>query len=301
MVGLGGDTVMSNWEEKAKQLFPNEFKEFQKLKGRRPDAVEFTSIEHDVKRRDLTINALFYDIEKKEVVDYVGGIEDIRKGIIRTVGSPEERFGEDRLRILRAARFAARAGSSLSPETSAAIKKDNSLAGVSPERIRDEFLKGIKSAKSVPQFLKMISEFDLWPQILPDLKIAEDFKDTNNASVAVAIVLRHNDPKVLIKKLNELKYSSDEVKQIVFLVNFQELNIDNAFKFKKMFLNAKLSNEDILEFAKLTSRPGMNLAIPFTKYELSVSGDELLKAGLKGAEIGAELSRQETELFRQLL
>ena len=55
--------------------------------GRRPDSVEFTSIEEDVKRRDLSINALFYDIKRKEVVDYVGGIEDLKNGVVNVVGS----------------------------------------------------------------------------------------------------------------------------------------------------------------------------------------------------------------------
>lgn len=82
-------------------------------KGRRPDAVAFTTIENDVKRRDLTINALFYDIAKGEVVDFVGGIEDIKNGVVRAVGDPTERFDEDRLRILRVIRFAARMGAGM--------------------------------------------------------------------------------------------------------------------------------------------------------------------------------------------
>ena len=114
--------------------------------GRRPDAVEFTDIQTDVLRRDLTINALFFDIDTNEVVDLVGGVEDLKNGVVRTVGNPADRFGEDRLRILRAIRFAGRFGSELDPAVEAALKKDNSLKGVSPERIRDEFLKGIKTA-----------------------------------------------------------------------------------------------------------------------------------------------------------
>jgi tRNA nucleotidyltransferase/poly(A) polymerase len=113
--------------------------------GRRPDAVSFTNIEGDVKRRDLTINALFYDIDTKEIVDLVGGVDDLKQGVVRTVGTPEDRFGEDRLRILRAIRFAGRFGSELDPATDAALQKDSSLEGISGERIRDEFIKGIIS------------------------------------------------------------------------------------------------------------------------------------------------------------
>jgi tRNA nucleotidyltransferase/poly(A) polymerase len=73
--------------------------------GRRPDSVEYTDINHDVLRRDLTINALFYDIDTHEIVDLVGGVQDLKNGVIRTVGNPQQRFEEDPLRILRFFRF----------------------------------------------------------------------------------------------------------------------------------------------------------------------------------------------------
>jgi len=73
--------------------------------GRHPEVRIGATIENDVKRRDLTINALFYNIEKEEIIDLVGGLEDIKNGIIRTVGNPDERFSEDPLRKLRCIRF----------------------------------------------------------------------------------------------------------------------------------------------------------------------------------------------------
>ena len=126
-------------------------------KGRRPDGVEYSTIDVDVKRRDLTINALFYDIEKGEVVDLVGGVADLQNGHIRTVGNPADRFDEDPLRKLRALRFAGRTGSKLEKETADAIKKDNSLKDISSERIHDEFKKSIVSSKS-PKFVLTVSE-----------------------------------------------------------------------------------------------------------------------------------------------
>ena len=127
--------------------------------GRRPDSVSFTNIETDVKRRDLTINALFYDIDKHQIVDLVNGVSDLKKGIVRTVGHPVDRFNEDKLRILRAIRFAARFGSDLDADIDAALKRDASLGEVSGERIRDEFIKGIKSAKSVKHFLELLDRY----------------------------------------------------------------------------------------------------------------------------------------------
>ena len=89
------------------------------------------TIEDDVKRRDLTVNALFYDINKNEIVDLVGGVDDIKNNIIRAVGNPTDRFNEDRLRILRAIRFTARIDGEIDTETSNAIKKDNRLRNIS--------------------------------------------------------------------------------------------------------------------------------------------------------------------------
>lgn len=269
-------------------------------KGRRPDSVEFTSIDQDVARRDLTINALFYDIERQEIVDYVGGMEDIEKGVVRTVGSPEERFDEDRLRILRAIRFAARIGSGLDPAASAAIKANNSLEGVSGERIRDEFLKGIKSAKSVVQFYNLISEFGLWPQIFPGLAVSRDFKETKNIPVALGVLLGNNDPKAIMGKLNNLKYPADEVSQVSFLALFRNLNVTNAYKLKKLFKNSRLTSSDLLEFSRLVGTPQEHLVKVFNQYEPSVTGVELQAQGYSGKELGQEMERRETEIFRRM-
>ena len=270
-------------------------------KGRRPDSVAFTGIEQDVARRDLTMNALFYDIENKEIVDYVGGIEDIEKGIVRTVGDPKERFDEDRLRILRALRFAGRLGTKLDPGTAQAIQADNSLSGVSGERIRDEFLKGIQSAKSIRYFLGLMSEFNLWPQVFPGLKVTTKFEETKNVPVQLALLLRENDPKVLMNKLNALKYSANEVAQITYLVYFQQLSPENAFRLKKLFKNSKLSNEDLIHFSNLVGKPNPKLVHAFTKYEPTVTGAELQARGFSGKDLGQEMERLELELFKKLI
>src|SRR5580658_5018659 len=110
--------------------------------GRRPEKVVFANAQADALRRDFTVNGLFYDPHKKEIHDWVGGERDLRARIIRTIGAPEERFGEDHLRMLRAVRFAARLNFEIEPKTMAAIQ---SLAPrikmISAERVRDELLK----------------------------------------------------------------------------------------------------------------------------------------------------------------
>jgi poly(A) polymerase len=107
--------------------------------GRRPDEVRFTSAQEDARRRDFTINGLFFDPLEKRVIDFVGGQEDLAARRLRAIGDPARRFGEDHLRLLRAVRFAARFGLELDPATSKAIiEASGALKGISPERIADE-------------------------------------------------------------------------------------------------------------------------------------------------------------------
>ncbi|HXY02324.1 MAG TPA: CCA tRNA nucleotidyltransferase, partial [Terriglobales bacterium] len=108
--------------------------------GRHPDQVQFTKDpKEDVRRRDFTINGLLLDPVTDQVLDFVGGREDIEAKVIRSIGNPEQRFAEDKLRMLRAVRFAARFSYTIEPATFAAIRKlaPQSLQ-VSRERIRDE-------------------------------------------------------------------------------------------------------------------------------------------------------------------
>jgi len=110
--------------------------------GRRPEKIVFANAEADASRRDFTVNGLFFDPLTEKIHDWVGGEKDLRAGIIRTIGAPEERFGEDHLRLLRAVRFATRLDFEIEPETFAAIQ---SLAPkiklISAERVRDELVK----------------------------------------------------------------------------------------------------------------------------------------------------------------
>lgn len=109
------------------------------LDGRRPEGVVFTTAEEDAKRRDFTINGLFYDPVEDRVIDYVGGQEDLRARVLRAIGNPNPRFEEDHLRLLRAVRFAARFDLRIEPATAWAIGHHaDMLRRVSPERIAEE-------------------------------------------------------------------------------------------------------------------------------------------------------------------
>ncbi len=109
------------------------------LDGRRPENVEFATAKEDAQRRDFTINGLFFDTEKNEVIDYVGGQKDLRNKLLRTIGEPVQRFSEDHLRLLRAVRFAARLGFEIHPDTLSQIKQlAPKLRIISAERIAME-------------------------------------------------------------------------------------------------------------------------------------------------------------------
>src|SRR5665213_816585 len=116
--------------------------------GRRPTKIAFANAEADALRRDFTVNGLFYNPGTQKIHDWVGGEKDLRAKIIRTIGVPEDRFGEDHLRMLRAVRFAAQLNFEIEPETFAAIQRlASKIKLISAERIRDELLKLFSSGK----------------------------------------------------------------------------------------------------------------------------------------------------------
>ncbi|HEY3927744.1 MAG TPA: CCA tRNA nucleotidyltransferase [Candidatus Koribacter sp.] len=138
--------------------------------GRHPDAVRFTrTAREDVQRRDFTINGMLLDPLNDEVLDYVNGRADLEAGIIRTIGEPHRRFAEDKLRMLRAIRFAARFNYSIDPATMAAIRElAPEIRAVSHERVRDELTKMLTEGHARRAF-ELLDESALLPEILPDV------------------------------------------------------------------------------------------------------------------------------------
>lgn len=137
--------------------------------GRRPLNIEPAAEIEDICRRDFTINALLYDPDDMKIYDYAGGKDDIEKKIIRTVGDPFVRFGEDRLRMLRAVRFSVRFGFEIEPRTLTAIKENAYFINdVSPERIGDELSKML-TGNHPGEALRLLDETGLLKEILPEI------------------------------------------------------------------------------------------------------------------------------------
>lgn len=264
-------------------------------KGRRPSAVDYTDIEGDVRRRDLTINALFYDIERGEIVDLVGGIADLKKNKIKTVGDAVERFDEDPLRKLRALRFAARLGGKFDRNTYEAIAADPSLSDVSNERIRDEFVKSIKSAKSTRKFLQIADATKVLSLIFPNLKYSKkDFVEQNNHILLLAYLFKQYTPKRVYNELKRLTYTSEEAENIKFLLQLQNFDPINIIKLKRQ--HHTLSDKEILEWGTMV---GQNFK-KFVQFRLSVDATELMRLGYKGRELGDEISKRERANYLQL-
>lgn len=138
---------------------------------RHPDSVKFSkNIEDDLKRRDFTINAIAYDINKGQIIDLYKGQEDIKDKVIRTVGEAGDRFTEDALRMIRAIRFSTELGFMINKETSDAIEKHvGLLAKISIERIKDEFCKIIMSPNPMAGII-MLQRYGILKYIIPELE-----------------------------------------------------------------------------------------------------------------------------------
>ena len=137
--------------------------------GRHPEQVVFANAEADARRRDFTVNGLFYDPVTEKIHDWVDGEADLRAKIIRTIGAPEERFAEDHLRLLRAVRFAAQLDFAIELQTLAAIKRlASKIELISAERIRDELIK-LFSPPHAARGLGLLLQSGLLPGVLPEL------------------------------------------------------------------------------------------------------------------------------------
>jgi poly(A) polymerase len=138
--------------------------------GRRPDSVHFCGAKEDAVRRDFTINGMFCDPVTNEIIDYVGGKEDLNKKIVRAIGDPDRRFAEDHLRMLRAVRFAHTLGFAIDPATRAAIKAHAAdLEKISMERIEHEFSRILTESLRPGDALRELVDLGLMKYIIPEI------------------------------------------------------------------------------------------------------------------------------------
>jgi poly(A) polymerase len=152
--------------------------------GRHPDAVTFSTAEEDAKRRDFTINGMFFDPLKDKVIDYVGGSQDIQNRMLRAIGNPHDRIGEDKLRMLRAVRFAAIYGLTIDEKTLDAIRVHaGELSVVSAERIASEIRKMLAHPQR-KQAVNLLVETDLLQQVFK----SDSLFNSENSTATIQLV-----------------------------------------------------------------------------------------------------------------
>lgn len=199
--------------------------------GRRPSSVDFCTPEKDALRRDFTINALFFDISKGEVRDFVGGKKDITDKVIRCVGDAEKRFNEDHLRILRAFRFESQLGFKIEEKTlAAAIKHKEKVALVSAERKREE-LEKLLLGDEAPRAIEKIYDLGVLSQIAPEISV---HWQGNIAGKAKTLLLLSSSP---------LRLQSEQAtlfKWIALFISLPQAPLDKSLKALK-FSNADFS------------------------------------------------------------
>lgn len=272
------------------------------------------TIKEDCYRRDLTINGLYYDIINKEIIDLVGGINDIKNNIIRTIGNPVDRFNEDRLRLIRVFRISSTTDSVIHEDTSNAILNDNRLFGisdiddVSKERIYAEFEKVREKSVSnddkfiMKRFFDLLNYFNITSQIYPVEYINKEIKPTFNLSIAISQLLSNNDiTPEFIKILVDSKISNNMLNNVLFLLDIKNgITSDNVYTMYNKMKSKNISKEMVEEWIYIMDIDTKN-NIKFLEYEPSTSGRDVISDGFKGVEIGNEINRIEKIKFEKLL
>jgi tRNA nucleotidyltransferase/poly(A) polymerase len=280
-------------------------------KGRNPEVKLGVTIEDDVKRRDLTYNSLFYDLDTREIVDLVGGKEDLQSGITRMVGDPIERFDEDSLRILRAFRFASRYEHPLHHDTEKAIEKRKQLQNIDPEtgemkrisqeRVWEEMKKAWKQARDYNYYLNFFTKFDMWDEVFPGSEINTELVKSKDLVVVIANLFKNESLSGLERKLvQEYKIEHETATKVVFLVSLLSFKVEDVFDIYKKRQQCAISDETILEWLKVQGINDDSL-IKFVEYKPSISSQELMEQGFKGRELGLEIKRLEIEKFKSML
>ena len=195
--------------------------------GRHPGKVKFVTAAEDASRRDFTINGMFYEPLKKEVIDYVNGRADLKKKLLRTIGKPRQRFGEDYLRMLRAVRFSTQLGFAIEPRTFSAICSNaKNITKISGERIAME-LEAILVNPNRCAGVSLLVESGLADAIFPGwsceqtklaISVLGEPRKTVDFALALACLFAECSMEFALEKCKILKLSRTQNKHIKFLL-----------------------------------------------------------------------------------
>lgn len=331
---FGVISAMVGGEEYEIATFREEWYDPESGDGRRPDQVSYSTPEADAKRRDLTMNALLYHLESKEIRDYnldgqgLGqGFRDIRAKVARPVGSARERFREDKLRIPRLVRFYCRFNDGdffesfgYDMDIIRAIREFADLKGVSPERIANEFAVGLQKCKNPAHYVLTYIRAGLMPAVFPDLVVdrtdTDRIGDCRNLKAVLAWLFKFYQQSVR-SQLNDAKYPNDVSDAVHFLVKWHHFAFmggaidprcykDAGQLLKQRDLYKQLEGEkreetlatfqkDLRDFAKVAELE--DEAEFFLSYQSPVKTQDYLH--LKGRAIGEAIAAAEAEAYRK--
>ncbi|KAF0242387.1 MAG: poly(A) [Planctomycetota bacterium] len=289
--------------------------------GRHPDSVTFSDLKSDVLRRDFTINGMMEDPLTGEIVDLVGGQADLKARVIRAIGDPEKRFDEDRLRMLRAVRFAAQIDFEIEPATLAAVaRRSGEVSSVSRERVKEELGK-LLASRDAGRGLRLLRETGLLAPCIPALKSLPDDRWAATVAtvenlprrpfaLALAALLCDADPdpakaaRLADASARDLKASNDERERAVWLVA-RSRDPERASAMRPSEWKPLLAHPGAVELLELhraarTARGGSLAGHALLSERLAagdldpprlLTGDDLLAMGaLRGPKIGDVLS-----------
>jgi tRNA nucleotidyltransferase/poly(A) polymerase len=246
--------------------------------GRHPGKVKFTSAAEDAARRDFTINGMFYDPLKKKVIDYVDGQADLKKKIVRTIGVPKERFGEDYLRMLRAVRFSTQLGFIIEPNTWSAVRHNaKNITKISGERTRME-LEGILISPNRSAGVSLLIESGLAEAIFPGfvgkeaklaVKLLAHLRKKVDFALALACLFAGFESDFALKKCAILKLSRSESKHIRFLLTNRGKLLDDQMSLGRLkMMLAEPYFWDLYELQRAIQKaraPGRKMLAPLIK------------------------------------
>jgi tRNA nucleotidyltransferase/poly(A) polymerase len=195
-------------------------------------------------------------------------------------------------------------GSDLDPETKQAILDDNALSEVSSERIRDEFIKGISSAKDVNHFLHLTKELGLFRQVFPGLDIKVMPASTSDPIAQIAAILSYNSKDAVTTVLKNMKYSSNEQKAVRFLLGLGTISKESAPSLKKDYNRFDIQLATIEEYSRVMGAPSKSIIQAFLKFAdapPAVNPKDLMAQGLKGPDIGKAMNDAEIEAYGNLV
>jgi len=281
-------------------------------KGKDTSVKVGATIDMDVKRRDITFNGLFYDLDICEVIDLVGGLNDLDNKIVRMIGDPLERIDEDKVRILRVFRFAARYDFTIHIDTSNAIKSNNKLTDISKERIWDEFGKGFKQAKEFRTYLDLINRFEMWDEIFPGVEInTTNFIETKDITICLAQLFRDvkNIKDIMVKKFKTPLLLAETVNFLLELQDFDIKDIRVLTKKRDRLVNTS----NLIEWFNILNLNDSPRHKAFIDFVPNVVSDDVMrdlgietdskgnpKSSIDGQRLGEEINKRTISQFTKL-